>query len=261
VPYLRELGFFAAIFFVLGAAYVLWRWRRGHNATLLLALGVMLLPTVLSVAFPHEVPNAVRAIGALPAAMLLPAVGVAALWRGLAAQFPPREPREINLDFRVDEDQTLSLRWRWGWTGRHSMALLLAVILVLETRTVYPVYFEQYVAHLPSQNYAISREIAAAIDEFADDGESFSKVWPYWYDGNAVRAQLRREDQSWHNELDQLRPDQPPLAGAPGKFMVIVHPDDVDALQTLRAAFPRGIALEHTDFAGRVAFITFYGER
>jgi len=60
---------------------------------------------------------------------------------------------------------------------------------------------------------------------------------PYWYDGNAVRAQLRRTDPNWNNELDTLDPDKPPLAGPAGRYMVIVHPDDQASLQALRQAF------------------------
>ena len=157
----------------------------------------------------------------------------------------------------AQSDRVLRLRWsgRWLW------GLVLLAAIAYEAWAVYPLYFERYAENLPDRNYPISLEIARAIDEFAATGESFAKVWPYWYDGNAVRAQLRRADQSWANEFIQFDSGQPPLAGAPGKFMVILHPEDLDGLATLQAAFPRGIALTHTNYDGRVAFITFYGER
>jgi hypothetical protein len=43
--------------------------------------------------------------------------------------------------------------------------------------------------------------------------------------------------------------------------MVILHPQDVEALRVLQEAFPRGIALKHLDHRGEIAFLTFYGER
>jgi hypothetical protein len=61
--------------------------------------------------------------------------------------------------------------------------------------------------------------------------------------------------------LERLDPKQPPLAGPAGRYMVIVHPDDQVTLQTLRQTFPRGIALVNLDNTGKIAFITFYGER
>jgi len=180
--------------------------------------------------------------------------------RALAERFPVRVPREMRLALAVGESQW-ELRWRWPWTRRHLLVLLLVLALGTEIQAVYPFYFRDYVARLPSRNYAISLELARAIDDFADDGVAYIKTWPYWYDGNAVRAQLQRTDQSWHNELLELRPGQPPLVGVRGKIMVIVHPQDTEALRLLREAFPKGIELTHPDYDGKTAFITFYGER
>jgi hypothetical protein len=103
--------------------------------------------------------------------------------------------------------------------------------------------------------------MARLIDDFSDDGDAYIKVWPYWHDGNAVRAQLRRTDQSWNNEIERFDPAQPPLAGNSGKFMVILHPDDREGLALLRQAFPRGIILTQSKPSGDLAMTIFYGER
>jgi len=261
VPFVRELGFGTAIFFILGLAYVLWRWREGYNLTVLAAFGVMLLPTILSLAFPHEVPNAIRAIGVLPAVMLLPAVALTLVGRRLIAFYRGQVVREWDVGLSVNGERRLHLGWETRWMRLVALCGVLALGLALEARAVYPLYFERYVAHLPDKNYSITLEMARAIDDFADDGESYIKGVPYWYDGNAVRAQLRRADQSWHNEMEVLIPGEAPLGGGPGRFMVIVHPEDTEALQTLREAFPRGMEREHYNFEQQVAFITFYGER
>ncbi len=261
VPFMREMGFFTAVLFVLGLACVLWRWRRECNLTVPIALGVMLLPTILSLAFPHEVPNAIRAIGALPAAVLLPAIALALVRRRMAALHPVRPPREMLMVITANGVPKWEWRWRWSWPWRGLMVALLIAVLGFETWATYPTYFRDYVSHLTASNYSISLALARAIDDFADDGESYIKMMPYWYDGNAVRAQLRRADQSWHNELDALRREGPPFVGPPGKFMVILHPQDTEALRMLQEAFPRGIALSSKDNKGEVAFFTFYGER
>jgi len=261
VPFLRELGFFTAVLFVLGVAYTLWRWRWGYNLTVPASLGVMLLPTILSLAFPHEVPNAIRAIGALPAAMLLPAMALTLVRRRMAEAHPPQLAREMRVLITADGLPRLEWRWRWRRPWRELMVALLIAVLGIEAWATYSIYFREYVHHLPMDNYSISLALAQAIDDFADDGEAYIKTMPYWYDGNAVRAQLRRTDQSWHNELDALRPEAPPFVGPPGKFMVILHPQDVEALRVLQEAFPRGIALKHLDHRGEIAFLTFYGER
>jgi len=43
--------------------------------------------------------------------------------------------------------------------------------------------------------------------------------------------------------------------------MFILHPDDSRSMEVLRVFFPRGVALQHSDYDGNTAFITFYGER
>ncbi len=55
--------------------------------------------------------------------------------------------------------------------------------------------------------------------------------------------------------------DKPPLDGSPGKFMVILQPNDEAALPTLQQTFPTGMAINHLGNDGDVAFVTFYGER
>ncbi len=115
--------------------------------------------------------------------------------------------------------------------------------------------------HLPGRNYAITLEMARVLDDFAPQGPAYIKVWPHWFDGNALRAQLRIKEPTWDWELADLDPAAPPLSTVQGRFLVIVHPGDVAMLEALYGAFPRGVAIEHYAYDGRVAFVTFYGER
>lgn len=261
LPGYRELGFFAAVLFVLGLAYLLWHWQRGHNATVIISLVVMLLPSALALAFPNEVPNAWRATGAIPAAILAAAVALALVRRRVAATLAVQSSKGFHLSLSMDGGWSVEWRWRWSKLRHILCWAALVAVLAFEARAVYPFYFQEYLARLPNKNYSISLEMARAIDDFADDGQAYIKTAPYWYDGNAVRAQLRRADQSWHNEINNLDPSQPPMAGPPGQFMVILHPQDAGSLHTLQRAFPKGIALRHLDHDKEMAFLTFYGER
>lgn len=237
VPYMRQLGFVAAALFLPGVAWLIWRWRRGYNLQVLVMLGVMLLPTALSLAFPNEVPSAIRGVGALPAAVLISALALALLRRALVA----------------------GLAGRRG--GAAAVGVLLAAVLTYEAVATYPLYFRDYVAQLPDGNYSITLAMAKAINGFGNPDQAYIVVWPHWYDGNAVQAQMGRSRPDWQNDLYELRADAPPLQGPPGTFMVIVHPQDVAALSTLREAFPRGVALSQYKHDGSTAFITYYGER
>ncbi|MBC7234725.1 MAG: glycosyltransferase family 39 protein [Chloroflexi bacterium] len=261
VPYLRQLGFFSATLFALGAAYVLWRWRQGLNGLVLVLLFTMLLPTTLSLAFPHEVPNGGRAVGAIVPAMLLAGVALSLVRRHTTALLAQGEGRTWRLAWRLDDAPEREWHLPWAKGLRFFATGVLIAALAFEVVSLYPLYFREYVAALPDHNFSISLALAEAIDDFADDGEAYIKTVPYWYDGNAVRAQLRRADQSWHNEIEVLAPGVPPLSGAPGKFMIILHPDDVVARQTLQQAFPKGIELRRLKPDGTPAFYLFYGER
>ena len=81
-----------AFFFWLGVGMAVWRWHRPSCRLLLLWLGVMLLPAMLTREITPP-PNTIRMIGAVPAIYLLAAVG---LWEA----------------FRFLLDRSRALRWR-----------------------------------------------------------------------------------------------------------------------------------------------------
>ena len=247
VPFLRQLGYLTAVLFALGGALVAGRWRSGYNLAVLSALGITLLPTALSLAFPQEVPNAYRAIGALPPAMLLAGAGLAEVW-GRASEGLRLSERELAPGTAV--------------TCVCGAVLGIGLLggLAWEAREAGRTYFEDYRLSQPRHNYSISLEMARVMDESAV-GETYAVAWPHWYDGNAVRVQLRRRDPaSWH-DVSVLLPGEPPLTSSAGDTLVIVHPDDQATQDLLREAFPRGIFVTHRDYEGYVAFLAFYSEK
>lgn len=256
VAFVRQLGYVPAVGFVLGIGCCLWRWRDG-GWRLLSGLGVMLLPSILALAFPQEVPSAVRSIGALPAAMVVAALGLAQARRTLAGALVPAATTEPTSG-TLAAGPTRPVAWRVGG----ALAMVGAIVVLgAETRATYDVYFRDYVWQQPDHNYSISLEMATAIEAFGEAGTAYILAAPHWYDGNAVRAQLGRAPEEWDLELTALVAGQPPLDGARGKVMVIVHPQDAAALEMLSAAYERYIVLEHPKFDGTPAFLAFYGER
>ena len=116
--------------------------------------------------------------------------------------------------------------------------------LAAESISVYSLYFERYVQHQPDHNQSISLKLAQTIDGMAGNGEAYLMIWSYWYDGNAIRAQLQRTPQGWRNELWDLEPGKPPLDDAPGRYLVIMHPDERDALALLEQHFEHHVILQ-----------------
>ena len=73
------LNSWEALFFWLGVGMAVWRWQRPAYRLLLLWLGLLLLPAMLSK--DQNVPNTLRMIGAAPAIYLLIGVGVCGAFR------------------------------------------------------------------------------------------------------------------------------------------------------------------------------------
>jgi uncharacterized membrane protein len=241
VPGLRQLGYLPAMLLPLGLIWALFRWRRDAHMALLVTLPVMLAPTALSLAFPREVPNAGRAVGALIPALTLAAMALAELRRTAS---------------RILGGLVMP--------GKAALAAPLALVLTLmagETVSAWETYFSRYPAHLPAGNYSISLEMARTIDSFAHEGPVYTVIWPHHYDGNAVRARLDRGSLPVEHELPSLVAGEPPLDEEPGKRMVILAPEDTASLAILESAFPRGVAVTRVDEEGREKFVTFYGER
>ncbi len=69
-----------ASLFWLGLICALWRWREARYGFVLLWLGVMLTPSLATT----DAPNFVRTLGALPAAMMAPGIGLDRLVRWIA---------------------------------------------------------------------------------------------------------------------------------------------------------------------------------
>ncbi len=238
VPEDPHLDGVAGTLFLVGLPLLLARWRRGGNALVLVFFVVMLLPTALALAFPREVPGAVRSGGAMATVMLFPAVAVAVLWERLGALFP-------------------MLRSSWGWGG-----LLAALALASGLQNAH-LCFVEYPRFLPYENYPLYREIARVIDEFGRDGAVYLKSVPFWDDKDAIRLQTK-EHPEWglHGEvLTEIDRAFFASQGA-GQGAVIVNPEqDRTSLLFLQEMFPHGLTFYYRDGQGRPQFAIFLYRR
>ncbi|MHB9031585.1 MAG: ArnT family glycosyltransferase [Anaerolineae bacterium] len=261
----RELGFVAAALLPVGLVRLVVRPKRGYNLLLLATLLVMLLPTALSLAFPNEVPGAGRAIGALPAAILISALSLELVRRAILPRAQPNAvetaPQPVGSRVSVFAPRQSGDPGKLPSRARRLVAwVLIGTALGAEAVAAYPLYFDAYRLNLPDQNYSISLEMARVMDDFAGNGQVFIKTQGYWYDGNAVRAQLVKL-KGWNAEFWDLDPNQPPAAGPPGKVLIILHPKDTASITALRRVFPSSAVVAHYYYDGQEAFIAFYGER
>lgn len=277
-PEARHMGFVSGALMVLGLAYALWRWRHGYNVLLVGAWFILLLPAALGM-LPRDSASSLRMSGMMGPAVLLAALPLAAIYRalqrawstqdagrlGTLAAGQPSNLRGRALILTIDSP-TRHFAWTWQWQRMNVwpvVILLLSIALVtFEAREAHRFYFRDFVSAAPDRmNYSNAREIAREIQHYGDLNSVYIKVWPFWFDGMALRANLSLTDRDWGPWLSELDPQEPPLSTIEGTVLFIVHRDDHQALATLRAFFPRGVVITRSYPDGMPAFYAFYGER
>lgn len=261
VPFQRHLGFLSGVLFALGVAAALGRFRRGGNTLLLLALLGLTAPMTVTM-LAGEKPNLFRASGTIGPALVLGAMTLRTV-RGELAGLAARVPTEwfrVTVDGAAGEKRsvhTVKLNLNLAFLP----LLLVALALVGEVRETSRTYFNDFRRIAPdAANYSIALELAKAIIRF-EDGPTYVKPWPYWYDGRALAAHLDAAGRSLTGEILDLREDQLPLAGFHGRMLVLLHPEDQESLNTLRSFFPRYALREEHFPGGQVSFLAFTGER
>jgi len=230
VPFEPHLDLVAGALFLVGLPLLFVRIGHGGNAVILVFLAALLLPSALSLAFPNEVPGAVRAGGVLAVVPLVPAAGLVAWCRRAA----PRRHAET-----------------WA------VALLLTGVAsgLVNARSV----FVDYPGHLPYGNYPLFREIAAAIDDHGRRGPVLLKAVPHWDDRDAIRLQTERH-QDWGLDDEVIADvDEATLRRwSGGTLTVIVNVGrDRAALTELQSRHPAGATRLYRDHAGVARFATF----
>ncbi len=224
IPFSPQLDLVTGALFLLGVVYLLWRlimFRDRRTLYVLLSTFVMLLPSILSIAFPGENPSVVRTGGVIPLAMIIAALPLGWIYQRLSAlPAPPSLPR-------------LS-QWLAG--------LVTAVLLVAATFLNYQWYFVAYDAHYRNTVWN-TVEMGQVVQEFVQNGGDLANAYhvpfPYWADTRLIG--LNAGDITWNNSLTDLD-DVWPKTQDPAAKLFILHVDDQQNLYRLQAFFPRGQA-------------------
>lgn len=225
------LGVASAAFFHLGVVLALVRYiRRRHwiDALLLVSIPVLMLPSILSLAFPDENPSLNRSGAALIPAFLL--VGLAL--DGLMSAFEKQVRRPLG--------------------GR--IAWILVVVLFLGAALQnYDLVFRQY-QEVYKQSAWNTSEIGRLIRDFTETVGDSEHVWvvafPYWVDTRlaGINAGFPTRDYAiWPDDI-------PATASDDQTKMFILNLEDSQGLAVLQNTFPQGVlsrypsAVEGKDF-------------
>lgn len=225
IPLDPALDYVTGALFVLGLALVLNRlWRLGdlRSAILLMSLFALLLPSILSLAFPGENPSNVRASGAIPVVYTIAALPLALLLGHGSGR-------------------------AMGSWARPAAGVLVAGLLALTIQANYRTYFRLY----PEQHQRAaqgSRAIGRAIEGFlrlhGSPREVYMVSWPHWVDHRLLGIEMG--DVRWANVLQPrtLAASMQQLDADPRRRLLLVHAADTDSQSFVQRTYPHAVRSE-----------------
>ncbi|NPA92095.1 MAG: glycosyltransferase family 39 protein [Chloroflexi bacterium] len=236
VPHRPALDWVTAALYALGLTVAVLRYSRRktwEDAFLVISIPLLMLPSILSLAFPNENPSLNRTGAAYIPVFVIVGMGADAL-------------RQALRDWRPRLGQ-------WLGVG------MIAVLALVAARANYDLVFHQYADEFRLGSWNTS-EIGAVIHEFVAEGGNPHAVWvvpyPYWVDTRlvAINAGLFPEITDLALPREQLES----TLNVPPPKLFIVKPEDAETLDKLQHLYPNGVVrLYHSPTPGK-DFLMFY---
>lgn len=211
--------------FLLGAQW--WRKLRRRapawiELSLLCSIPILMLPSILSLAFPAENPNLYRTGGVMVPVFLIIALSLDSLARKIS-RIPSTSPGRGRKFFA------------WG---------LIGLLLALSSLHSYSLVFQQYDAHyrLSSWNSSEMGQIIRSFDQLtgqqpaAAPAHAWVVAYPYWVDTRLVGMATGRVDAN-----PVILPADLATTAADGAAkLFLLKPEDHESLLTLQSLYPQG---------------------
>lgn len=223
IPNRPALDWISAALFHIGAAMLIIRAIRKRNwvdAFALISIPILMLPSILSLAFPSENPATNRAAGAIVPIFVVAALPLSALpdW---AAQWWGRA--------------------RARWSAAAAVLVVILAAAALNYRLVFVEYADQY--RRSAWNTSVMGEVIKGFAESVGSYDTAHVVaYPYWVDTRmpAIVAGRPTVDYAiWPQDLDTL-------AGEKRAQLFILNPKDAEGISRLKLLFPDGTFSKYT---------------
>ncbi|MES0359510.1 MAG: glycosyltransferase family 39 protein [Anaerolineales bacterium] len=218
VPYRPALDVLSAALFYLGIVLILVRYIRRRNwldLFLILTVPLLMLPSILSLAFPSENPTLNRTAGAIVPVFILIGLSLDGFLKGIESGF------------------SAPFGKRLAW-------VVFGFFFIWSGVSNYDLVFNKY-----QENYSLSSwntsEIGGAIKDFTgtigSQDRSFVVAYPHWVDTRLVGINAgfpTRDFAIWPEELSTTLDVQ-------GSKLFILKPDDSESLASLQNLYPQGV--------------------
>jgi hypothetical protein len=207
----------SASLFLIGVVLLLIRYlRRQHwlDLFLLISVPLLMMPSILSLAFPNENPALNRASGAMVPVFLIAALALESLLRGMRNAIG-------------------------GQSGALAAALVGVVLFAWAGLQNYGLTFDRYLKQYQNASWN-SAEMGAIIGEFTRAVGSADNAWvmafPHWVDTRAVAMEAGYTDRDYGIWSDRLNE----TVGIPGPKLFLYKPEDEESARALQSIYPQG---------------------
>ncbi len=217
IPHRPALDVISAALLYLGMALIVLRYlRRRHWADLfiLVAIPMLMLPSILSLAFPNENPVLSRTGGALVIVFIVIGIALDGLMKGIQGYLHPIR-------------------------GERTVWIFSLTLLLFAGFQNYDLVFNQYYNEYLQSSWNTS-EIGLVVKEFIHSIGSVDSAWvmgyPYWVDTRLVGINSGYPIKDYAMFVEQLDT----TLDMPGAKLFIINLQDQVALQALRTMYPYG---------------------
>lgn len=218
------LDIVSAAFYFIGLILVVWRWLRSRSwqdLFLLVSIPLLMLPSILALAFPDENPSLSRAGGAAVPIILIATIGLEGLLISLWKQTN-------------------------HWGARTAVAAFGLMLIGLSAAQNYEIALKQYPDEYVKNTWNTTQMGQVASDFIKVNGNP-DNVWvvgvPYWVDTRLVAISagyIGRDYAIWADDLETT-------FAAAGAKLFIVKDNDLEGMSRLQELYPQGNATLHTN--------------
>lgn len=233
IPNRPALDIVSAGLYLLGSSIVLIQYLRKRNweeLFLLISVPLLMMPSILSFAFPEENPSLNRTGGAIIPVFILVAIGFERVFYSV---------------WRVAK----------GRQSRIFISLIAVLLFSLSAIINFDLVFNQFDKQFMAGAWNTS-QMGAVIKGFASSTGNADRAYvvpsPHWVDTRLVGINAGNPTKDyalWPDQFDQL-------SNVDGEKLVILKPDNNEALNKLKLMFPNGILYNYdSGFEGKDFYI------
>lgn len=223
VPYRPALDFVTAALFHLGAAILFFRYilkRYWYDLFLLISIPLLMMPSILSLAFPGENPVLSRTSGALVPVFVIVGIGLESILAGIRSKINQSYARIITVAMGI-------------------------VLFGLASMQNYDLVFNQY-QNLYKRSSWNTHEMGKVIQSFASSVGDVDTAWvvayPHWVDARLVGINAGYPSRDFAIFAENISV----TVADPRAKIFLLKPDDTGGLSALQQVYPQG-ALELYD--------------